>query len=106
MILTCDVNIDPAFESFVNISITWFSGRTQLTNNSEYSSLSNSQPLVTSTLTLSSLDIEDNTTFACQARAIPLDTKFSLSESEVGEDVITIDIQRKYICYHSFNFVN
>ena len=98
LILTCNISIDSAFDSFVNISVTWLRGITTLSNNTDriqISSLSRSNFSFISSLTLLPPSFEDNANFTCRASAIPSGGLDRVTASDFGEGRVAVAVQGK-----------
>lgn len=98
--LNCSISIDSAVDTPVTVSVTWLRGDTQLSNNTDgritISPLSGSQPSLTSTLTLSPLSTEDNTSFTCRAGALSVGFSSLTTGSNLGEGTIILPVECEY----------
>lgn len=99
LVLNCNISVDPAFDNFVNVSVTWIREMTIISNNTDnirISPLSRYQSVFVSTLTLSPPSVEDNANFTCRASAIPSDELASAMASDPGEDNIAVVVHGKH----------
>ena len=95
VVLSCNISIDSAVDELVTVAVSWLRN-SLLMNTSDgrvsISPLSGSQPLFTSTLTLSPLSTEDNATFTCQASATLTAGSSSVTPSDIGAVSTTVPV--------------
>lgn len=108
LIITCSIEIDPSLLSYVNVSVTWLRGTSQLTNDTNRYSISpvlfNSQSIYISTVTIYPLSTTDRNTFSCRARIAPSNTSSLTIASDIGEDTVSVIIQGINAWYSNFYY--
>ena len=100
--LTCNVTTDPSLADSINVSVTWLRGTSPLSNATNrvlISSLSQSQSVFTSILTVYPLSVMDATNFTCRAGIVPLAGAGlnSTTASDLGEGSVFIVVEGELV---------
>ena len=93
----CNVYIDSSIANNITVSLTWFRGLTPIFNTTDritiLSSISDSQSLFTSSLTISPLSTTDNDYFTCRAGIVPFSGIDSFVASDFGEERVSVIVE-------------